>query len=287
MFVIKNNRRIAQTLRNSKCFYEKSKSNRFRCKACAHRSWYAAIENTWSDRCVEKACFVRVAQLQAFFWNSQMNETAFMLQRTFNRISLALELEDNQAAVNVVKKLKSVQTFDEIIVDTMNLNKTYFVLLFLNYMIVHSHFNDMHRLILIFVFSEMMLCQWMNAIKNHFLDLKLIIAHEKKSKSRNAKSWISFLIMKIVFQKLIHWFQKFMNIFDINDNIIIIIDHTRFDVDFSRLMREHLCKIFLREKLLKERKTSFYASSERSHWACYSTYYVLILLYLWLFFLLS
>ncbi len=70
-------------------------------------------------------------------------------------------------------------------------------------------------------------------------------------------------------------------------DIIIIIDHTRFDVDFSRLMREHLCKICMREKFLKRRKISFYASSERSHWVNYSTYYVLILLYLWLFFLLS
>jgi histone H3/H4 len=69
--------------------------------------------------------------------------------------------------------------------------------------------------------------------------------------------------------------------------IIIIIDHTRFDVDFSRLMREHLCKICMREKSLKKRKTSFYASSERSRWASYSTYYVYFLLYLWLFFLLS
>ncbi len=63
MFVIKDNRRIAQTLRNSKCLYEKSESNRLRSRACARRSWYAAIENTWSDRCAEEACFVRVAQL--------------------------------------------------------------------------------------------------------------------------------------------------------------------------------------------------------------------------------
>jgi hypothetical protein len=65
-----------------------------------------------------------------------------------------------------------------------------------------------------------MFCQWINIIKIHFLDLKLIVAHEKKSKSRNAKSWINFLIMKKIFQKLIHWFQKFMNIFDINDKMI-------------------------------------------------------------------
>jgi hypothetical protein len=68
---------------------------------------------------------------------------------------------------------------------------------------------------------------------------------------------------------------------------IIIIDYTRFDVDFSQLMREHLCKICMREKSIKRRKTLFYASSERSHWVNYSTYNVLILLYLWIFFLLS
>jgi hypothetical protein len=69
--------------------------------------------------------------------------------------------------------------------------------------------------------------------------------------------------------------------------VIIIIDHTWFNVDFSRLMRKHLCKIFIKEKSLKKRKFSLYASSERSHWVNYSTYYVFILLYLWLLFLLS
>ncbi len=78
-----------------------------------------------------------------------------------------------------------------------------------------------------------------------------------------------------------------LSLFFFIDDIIIIIDHTRFDVDFSRLMRKHLCKIWMREKSLKRRKISFYASSERSHWASYSTYDVLNLLYLWLFFLLS
>jgi hypothetical protein len=70
-------------------------------------------------------------------------------------------------------------------------------------------------------------------------------------------------------------------------NIIIIIDHTQFDVDFSRPMREHLCKICMREKPLKGRKTPLYAPSERPQWVSYSTYYVYFLLYLWLSFLLS
>jgi hypothetical protein len=69
--------------------------------------------------------------------------------------------------------------------------------------------------------------------------------------------------------------------------IIIIIDHTRFDVDFNRFMREHLCRICMREKSLKRRKIFLYASSERSQWVNYSTYYVYFLLYLWLLFLLS
>jgi hypothetical protein len=32
--------------------------------------------------------------------------------------------------------------------------------------------------------------------------------------------------------------------------IIIIINYTRFDVNFSQFMRKHLCKICMREKLL-------------------------------------
>jgi hypothetical protein len=160
-----------------------------------------------------------------------------MLQRTFNQISLAFELKDNQTAVSVMKKLNSVQTFDEIIVDTMSLNKTYFALLFLNYMIVYCQFDDMHRLILIFAFNEVMLCQWMNVIKNHFFDLRLIVAHEEKSKSRNAKSWINFLIMKKIFQKLTHWFQKFMNIFDINDKMTFkIIVLSTYDIFTNRIV---------------------------------------------------
>jgi hypothetical protein len=160
-----------------------------------------------------------------------------MLQRTLDRISLAFEFKDNQIAVNVVKKLKSVQTFDEIIVDTMSLNKTYLALLFFNYMIVYCQFDDMHRLILILAFNEVMLCQWMNAIRDHFLDLRLIVAHEEKSESRNAKSWISFLIMKKTSQKLTHWSQKFMNIFDINDKMTFkTIVLSTYDIFASRIV---------------------------------------------------
>jgi hypothetical protein len=178
-----------------------------------------------------------------------------MLQRTFDRISLVFELEDNQAAINVVKKLKSVQTFNEIIVDTMSLNKTYFVLLFFNYMIVHCQFDNMHQFILILAFNKVMLCQWMNVIKNHFLDLKLIVAHEEKSKSRNAKSWINFLIMKKVFQKLIHWFQKFMNIFDINDSMTFkIIILSTYDIFANRIVNTMI------EKRLKKNDKKKYVN---------------------------
>jgi hypothetical protein len=56
---------------------------------------------------------------------------------------------------------------------------------------------------------------------------------------------------------------------------------------FSRLMREYLCKICLREKFLKRRKISLCASFKHSLWASYSTCNLHSLMYLWLFFLLS
>ncbi len=58
---------------------------------------------------------------------------------------------------------------------------------------------------------------------------------------------------------------KNLNIFILTSIIIIIIDRTRFDVDFSRFMRKHLCKICMKEKSLKKRKPSLYASFKRSH----------------------
>jgi hypothetical protein len=122
-------------------------------------------------------------------------------------------------------------------------------------MIVHCQFDDMHRLILILAFNEMMLCQWMNVIKDHFLDLKLIVAHEKKSKSRNAKSWIRFLIMKKIFQKLIHWLQKFMNIFDINDKMTFkTIILSTYDIFASRIFNTIV------EKRLKKNDKKRYVS---------------------------
>jgi hypothetical protein len=100
--------------------------------------------------------------------------------------------------------------------------------------------------------------------KDFYSECYFVAAHILNRTSSSSLSWDSSLII-----------------------IIIIIDYTRFDVDFSRLMREHLCKVCMREKSLKRQKISLYASFQRSQWASYSTFYVYFLLYLWLFFLLS
>ncbi len=65
------------------------------------------------------------------FLNSQINGVVFMLQRTLRIIPLVSELMKSAIAMNVTQKLKSVQTFEKVIVDTMRLRKIYLIYYFL------------------------------------------------------------------------------------------------------------------------------------------------------------
>jgi predicted DNA binding protein len=82
-----------------------------------------------------------------------------MLQRILNNIFLVSKLINNENAMNVITKFKNVQTFENIIVDIMKLKKTYFVLLFLNYVVMHCSFDEFHKSTLIFISSEIVLNQ--------------------------------------------------------------------------------------------------------------------------------
>jgi hypothetical protein len=117
---------------------------------------------------LEKHKVILIFNCQLNFLNSQLNEAVFMLQRILNKISFASKLINNENAMNVITRFKSVQTFENIIVDIMKLRKMYFAFLFLNYVVMHCSFDEFHKFTLIFISSEIVLNQWMKIIRNHF-----------------------------------------------------------------------------------------------------------------------
>jgi hypothetical protein len=66
-----------------------------------------------------------------FFLDNQVNEAAFMLQRSCEKFFLNFERVKNSKLIDAIAKLKSVQTYEDIIVDIMRFEKTYISLLFL------------------------------------------------------------------------------------------------------------------------------------------------------------
>jgi ribosomal protein S17E len=118
--------------------------------------------------------------------------------------------------MNVITRFKNVQKFEDIIVDIMRLRKTYFAFMFLNYVVMHCSFDEFHKFTLIFISSEIVLNQWMKTIRNHFSNLKFIIAHDKRTNSKYVDSWIKTTTMKKIFKKLFHWSSKFENVFEQN-----------------------------------------------------------------------
>jgi hypothetical protein len=182
-----------------------------------------------------------------------------MLQRTLNNISFASKLINNEDAMNVITKFKNIQTFEDIIVDIMKLKKTYFAFLFLNYVVMHCLFDEFHKFTLIFILSEIVLNQWMKIIRDHFSNLKFIIAHDEKTNSRYVDSWIKTTTMKKNFKKLLHWSSKFENVFKQNErNVSRTMILFIYDIFVNRIVNTVMKKRF--EKKNKKRYVNKWTS---------------------------
>ena len=125
-------------------------------------------------------------QCKVEFLNSQINSAVFMLQRTLELISLITKFANDLQMTLIAVKLKSVQTHDEILIDTMRFEKMYTALLFAVYHTAYALHTDIsenstHCSMLCIVPASVMLQQWQNAIKNKFLTLSLIIVQDERS----------------------------------------------------------------------------------------------------------
>jgi hypothetical protein len=102
-----------------------------------------------------------LSECTQFFLDNQVNEAAFMLQRSCEKFLLNLERAKNSKLIDAVAKLESVQTYEDIIVDIMRFEKTYINLLFLA---VYAQFlfffnTQSHRLVLCIASSDIVLHQ--------------------------------------------------------------------------------------------------------------------------------
>jgi hypothetical protein len=102
-----------------------------------------------------------LSECTQFFLNNQVNEAVFMLQRSCEKFLLNFERVKNSKLIDVVVKLKSVQTYEDIIVDIMRFEKIYISLLFFAvYAQFFFFFNTQsHRLVLCIASSDIILHQ--------------------------------------------------------------------------------------------------------------------------------
>jgi hypothetical protein len=202
---------------------------------------------------LEKHRVIVIFNCQLNFLSSQLNETVFMLQKTLNNISFVSKLINNEDAMNIITKFKNFQTFENIIVDIMRLKKTYLVFLFLNYVVMHCSFDEFHKFTLIFISSEIVLNQWVKAIRNHFSNLKFIIAHDERTNSKYVESWIKTTTMKKIFKKLFHWSSKFENVFEQNERSV-----SRTMILFTyNIFVSRIVNIVMKKRLEKKNKKRY------------------------------
>ncbi len=166
-----------------------------------------------------------------FFLDNQVNEAAFMLQRSCEKFFLNFERVKNSKLIDAIAKLKSVQTYEDIIVDIMRFEKTYISLLFLAvYAQSFFFFNTQsHRFALCIASSDIVFHQWQKIICK-FLSLMLIIAYDERATTfKLSSNWIFVIVMREASQKLINWFAHLRYVFDkfnkIASNVIIFISY--------------------------------------------------------------
>ena len=146
-----------------------------------------------------------------------------MLQRTLGSISLTTKFANDLQMTLIAAKLKSVQTHDEILVDTMGFEKMYTVLLFAVYHTAYALHTDIsedstHCPMLCIVPASVVLQQWQNAIKNKFSTLSLIIVQgERSTDAKLLMNWMSAVTVHNYSELLKNWSKHLHYIFDLTN----------------------------------------------------------------------
>ena len=164
------------------------------------------------------------------FLNLQINEITFMFQRIFDHVSFASQFVDNSVKIKVTKKFKNIKIQNEIIVNTIKLNKLFFVFLFINYYIQHCVYEFSYKLTLIFISNDVVFYQWIKILQ-HFSNMKILITHKKRIS--NIKHNVTFIIVLIMRDVFAIWLINFKNF----DMFLILMIFKQYSLLFCQFMK--------------------------------------------------
>ena len=168
-----------------------------------------------------------------------------MLQRFCDTVSVNTFRFLNINVVTVANSLRSFQTYEELIVNTMKFEKIYTTLLYIAYFDiccsenVIATIND-HRSTLCVILSEIVLHQWQKTIAKFSTLISIIVHDDRSFNSKFAQNWVSIIVMKEILNKLINWFHQLRYIFDKNDSRISqIVLLSSYETFFARILFVH------------------------------------------------
>ncbi len=156
------------------------------------------------------------------FLNSQINDAAFMLQQTLEHVSSSsistVYTETDTLANN--HAIESLQTFDELLCDTMRLEKTPTAYLFMCIYALWTYTHmKIHQPILLLCTSDVVIDQW-RKMREQFLKLTIVLAYDDKLKSSIASklNWIDVSTFKKTSQNFTEWSSAISYMWDITDS---------------------------------------------------------------------
>ncbi len=155
------------------------------------------------------------------FLNSQINDAAFMLQWTLEHVSSSsintVYIETDALANN--HAIEGLQTFGELLCDTMRLEKTPTAYLFMCIYALWAYTHmKIHWPILLLCLSDVMIDQW-REMRERFLKLTIVLAYGDKSEGLIASklNWINVSTFKGTLQNFTEWSSAISYMWDITD----------------------------------------------------------------------
>ncbi|KAL9630566.1 MAG: hypothetical protein Q9204_004657, partial [Flavoplaca sp. TL-2023a] len=126
------------------------------------------------------------------FLDSQVNDPAFMLQRSTGNVPVSAEKDRNPSAMEARAQLNSVVTHRGWLVDGTGFGKTTTALLYITQMALYADHTAGHRPTALIVPNGAVFAQWCDTIQTHFKDLVLVISYDTKPAARRYwNHWIS------------------------------------------------------------------------------------------------
>ena len=114
------------------------------------------------------------------FLDSQITGFTFMIQRSMGGVPVPDGKENDPDVLAAVQRLKSIRTLEGYLFDGTGFGKTITALAFTSLYALYGDHSDGHRPILIVVPNGAVFSQWVDAIWEHFCNLRVIISNDDK-----------------------------------------------------------------------------------------------------------